>query len=138
MGADTILAYHTPELLRVLNKKSEYRTAATYIHHGAPDLSDAPKEATLLSPEWLQPEVRPHPLQLHRNVQGADGFGQRLYESAQPKKTPFRSRPSTETRFAFGSGGTSDWNWKPGCSADQLIVAPRDNTASDSGNPGKR
>jgi len=37
-----------------------YRTAATYIHHGAPDLSDAPKEATLLSPEWLQPEVRPH------------------------------------------------------------------------------
>ena len=88
---------------------------------------------------WKTPrKYTPHPLQRHRNVQGADGLGQRLYDSAQPKKTPFRSRPSTETKFAFGSGGTSDWNWKPGCSADQLIVAPRDNTASDSGNPGKR
>src|ERR1700675_2844426 len=42
----------------------------------------------------------------------------------QEKKTPLFSRPGTETRFALGSGGVSDWNRKPGCSADQLIVAP--------------
>jgi hypothetical protein len=42
----------------------------------------------------------------------------------QLKKTPFSSCPSTETRFAFGLGGVSDWKWKPGCCADQVIVAP--------------
>src|SRR5260370_27403400 len=41
----------------------------------------------------------------------------------QEKKTPFRSRPSTEIKFALGSGGMSDSNRKPGCSADQLTVA---------------
>jgi hypothetical protein len=29
-------------------------------------------------------------------------------DSAYVKKTPFFSRPSTETRFAFGSGGVCD------------------------------
>ena len=42
----------------------------------------------------------------------------------QEKKTPFCSRPTTETRFALESGGESDWNLNPGCSADQVIVAP--------------
>src|SRR5260370_23887541 len=42
----------------------------------------------------------------------------------QEKKTPLRSRPSTEIKFALGSGGMSDSNRKPACSADQLIVAP--------------
>src|SRR5229473_2647280 len=41
----------------------------------------------------------------------------------QEKKTPLRSRPSTEIKFAFRSGGMSDSNRKPACSADQLIVA---------------
>ena len=44
-----------------------------------------------------------------------------LANPAQLKKTPFSSRPSTEIKFAAGSGGVSDWNWKPGCSADQTI-----------------
>src|ERR1700749_1328885 len=39
------------------------------------------------------------------------------------KKTPFCSFPSTETRFRAGSG-VSDSKWKPGSSADHLIVAP--------------
>lgn len=39
------------------------------------------------------------------------------------KNAPFCSRPSTEIRFRPGSG-ISDSNWKPGCSADHLIVAP--------------
>jgi len=42
----------------------------------------------------------------------------------QEKKIPFCSCPTTETRFAWGSGGMSDSNRKPVCSADQLIVAP--------------
>ena len=45
-----------------------------------------------------------------------------LANPAQLKKTPFFSRPSTEIKFAAGSGGVSDWNGKPGCSADQTIV----------------
>src|SRR5215467_3309254 len=45
-------------------------------------------------------------------------------KAGQEKKTPFRSRPNTEIKFAFGSGGASDSNRKPGCSADQRIVAP--------------
>src|SRR5260370_16570699 len=45
-------------------------------------------------------------------------------DSGYVKKTPFRSRPNTETRFALGSGGVSDSNRKPDCSADQEIVAP--------------
>jgi hypothetical protein len=40
------------------------------------------------------------------------------------KKTPFFSRPRTETRFACGLGGVSDRKWKPGWWANQLIVAP--------------
>ena len=44
-----------------------------------------------------------------------------LANPAQLKKTSFFSRPSTEIKFAAGSGGVSDWNWKPGCSADQTI-----------------
>src|ERR1041384_7668917 len=41
----------------------------------------------------------------------------------QEKKTPFCSRPTTEIRFAVGSGGMSDSKWKPFCSEDQAMVA---------------
>src|SRR5258708_4779831 len=51
-------------------------------------------------------------------------FPRAVREKGQEKKTPFRSRPKTEIRFALGSGGVSDSNRKPDCSADQLIVAP--------------
>jgi hypothetical protein len=44
-------------------------------------------------------------------------------ESAYVKKTPFCSRPNTETKFRPGSG-VSVSNRKPGCSTDHLIVAP--------------
>ena len=40
------------------------------------------------------------------------------------KKNPFFSCTNTETRFACGLGGVSDWKWKPGWSADHVIVAP--------------
>ena len=51
-------------------------------------------------------------------------FPRAVPKKHQEKKAPFRSRPNTETKFALGSGGMSDSNRKPSCSADQLIVAP--------------